>query len=113
MIFESYKIFVPSLTNEIFNKDFGMATNKFIDLKNENSRQSQFNKSLALIKESKDFNTINLSKLIDCYIDIANADEFIHENEVMLIQKAIEIWKLNIWVSKPTSGNRLQKETKS
>ena len=113
VIFESYKIFVPSLTNEIFNKDFGMATNKFIDLKNENSRQSQFNKSLALIKESKDFNNINLSKLIDCYIDIANADEFIHDNEVMLIQKAIEVWKLNIWVNKPTSGNRLQKETKS
>ena len=110
VIFESYKMFFPSLTNEIFTKDFGIATNRFIDLKDENKRQRQFDESLSLIKDSEDFNNKNLSRLINCYIDIANADDFIHENEVLLIQKAIEIWNLNISVNKPVSGNKLQIE---
>ena len=110
VIFESYKLFFPSLTNEIFNRDFGMATNRFIDLKNENKRQRQFDESLALIKDSEEFNNENLYRLINCYIDIANADDFIHENEVLLIQKAIEIWDLNLSVNKPVSGNKLQIE---
>ena len=108
VIFESYKMFFPSLTNEIFTKDFGIATNRFINLKDENKRQQQFDESLSLIRDSESFNNKNLSRLINCYVDIANADDFIHENEVLLIQKAIEIWDLNISVNKPVSGNKLQ-----
>ena len=108
VIFESYKMFFPSLTNEIFTKDFGIATNRFINLKDENKRQQQFDESLSLIRDSESFNNKNLSRLINCYVDIANADDFIHENEVLLIQKAIEIWDLNISVNKPVSGDKLQ-----
>ena len=108
VIFDSYKLFVPSLDNESFNKDFGATTNKFISLKNEDKRQTQFEDSLSVIKKSENLNRGNLIKLINCYVNIANADEFIHENEIMLIQNAIENWELKISVNKPKSGNKLE-----
>ena len=92
--------------NEIFNSDFGLTTSKFIDLKTEELRQKQFDKSLTNIKENFDNN--NLSQLIECYVDIANADDFIHENEVSLINRAIEVWNLDFKVGKPKSGKKLK-----
>ena len=106
IIFDSYKIFVPGLNNEIFNNDFGLTTSKFIDLKTEELRQMQFDKSLINIKENLDNN--NLSQLIECYVNIANADDFIHENEVILINHAIEKWNLDFKVDKPKSGKKLK-----
>jgi len=81
---------------------------RFINLKNEDKRQTQFEDSLSVIKESENLNRENLIQLINCYVNIANADEFIHENEVMLIQNAIENWELKISVNKPKSGNKLE-----
>ena len=106
IIFDSYKIFVPGLNNEIFNNDFGLTTSKFINLKTEELRQKQFDKSLINIKENLDNN--NLSQLIECYVNIANADDFIHENEVTLINHAIEKWNLDFKVDKPKSGKKLK-----
>ena len=107
-IFESYKIFVPDINNENFNRDFGMTTEKFIELKTEELRQGQFDDSLKKIKAKEEFDDKSLNTLINCYIDIANADDFIHENEVILIQHAIKIWGLDIIVEKPKSGDRLK-----
>ena len=107
-IFESYKIFVPDINNENFNRDFGMTTEKFIELKTEELRQGQFDDSLEKIKAKEEFDDKSLNTLINCYIDIANADDFIHENEVILIQHAIKIWGLDIIVEKPKSGDRLK-----
>ena len=109
-IFESYKIFVPKINNDGFNRDFGMTTEKFIQLETEESRQKQFDDSLSNVKEAKEYDDKSLNTLINCYIDIANADDFIHENEVTLIQHAIKIWGLDIVVNKPKSGERLQIE---
>ena len=109
-IFESYKIFVPKINNDGFNRDFGMTTEKFIQLETEESRQKQFDDSLSNVKEAEEYDDESLNTLINCYIDIANADDFIHENEVTLIQHAIKIWGLDIIVNKPKSGERLQIE---
>jgi len=49
-----------------------------------------------------------LHALLNSFIDIANADEFIHENEVMLIQDAVAIWELDLEIKKPKSGERLE-----
>ena len=106
-IFESYQKFIPNVDNDSFNKDFGITTEKFIDLKSEDSRQKQFDESLNTIYEDKHYNTRKLVDLVSCYVDIANADDFIHENEVVLIQRAINIWSLNIKVEKPKSGDKL------
>ena len=85
-----------------------MTTEKFIELKTEELRQQQFDDSLEKIKAKEEFDGESLDTLIKCYIDIANADDFIHENEVVLIQHAIKIWGLDIVVEKPKSGDRLK-----
>ena len=85
-----------------------MTTEKFIELKTEELRQGQFDDSLEKIKAKEEFDDKSLNTLINCYIDIANADDFIHENEVILIQHAIKIWGLDIIVEKPKSGDRLK-----
>ena len=107
-ILNSYKLFAPDINNEVFNRDFGMTTDKFIKLNTEEARQKQFDDSLDTIYDKEDFDTKTLEKLVDCYVDIANADEFIHENEVTLIQHAIKAWSLNLTIAKPKSGERLK-----
>ena len=107
-IFSSYKLFVPEIDNEMFNRDFGMTTDRFIDLKTEEARQKQFDESLDVIYSAEHFDDQTLIKLVDCYVDIANADDFIHENEVTLIQHAIKAWALDVTVEKPKSGEKLK-----
>jgi len=106
IIFDSYRIFVPKVNNEMFNNDFGLATSKFIDLKTEELRQKQFDKSLLNIKKSLADDDLN--QLVKCYVNIANADDFIHENEVLLIKQAIEKWDLDFRLEKPKSGKKLE-----
>ena len=106
-IFKSYNEFVVDVTNDSFDMDFGMTTEKFIELQNENDRQTQFDISLDKIKKDKSFTTEQLEKLISAYIDIANADDFIHDNEVTLIDQAIKSWELNVSIQKPKSGEKL------
>ena len=106
IIFDSYRIFVPKVNNEMFNNDFCLATSKFIDLKTEELRQKQFDKSLLNIKKSLADDDLN--QLVKCYVNIANADDFIHENEVLLIKQAIEKWDLDFRLEKPKSGKKLE-----
>ena len=49
-IFNSYKLFVPNVDNEIFNRDFGMTTERFIELNTEDARQVQFDDSLIKLQ---------------------------------------------------------------
>jgi len=107
-IYNSYKIFADGVDNESFNKDFGLTTEKFIDLKTEEARQGQFDESLDTINADDGFQNEELIKLIDCYVEIANADDFIHENEVTLIQHAIKAWDLDVSIEKPKSGEKLK-----
>ena len=107
VIYKSYSKFIPNVTNDSYNQDFGIATEKFISLQNEDARQVQFEDSLLKIKKDASTNTNKLKDLISAYIEIANADEFIHDNEVLLIRNAIEIWGLDLKISKPKSGEKL------
>ena len=108
MIFKSYSDFIEDVTDNSFNIDFGMTTNKFIELKTESSRQAYFDYSLLNLKETKQFKKAQLLEIIQAFINIANADDFIHEKEVILIQHAINIWELDASVNKPKSGKKLE-----
>ncbi|MFL2983093.1 MAG: hypothetical protein ACJZ12_01720 [Candidatus Neomarinimicrobiota bacterium] len=108
VVFDSYKLFIPDVDSERFNKDFGVTTDKFIKLETEEKRQKQFDESLEKINSDNSFDNEQLIKLINCYIDIANADEFIHDNEIVLIQHAINIWSLDITIEKPKTGKKLK-----
>ncbi len=85
-----------------------MTTERFIELNTEDARQTQFDDSLMKIADADNFDNAELEKLINCYVEIANADDFIHENEVTLIQHAIESWSMDIVVDKPKSGEKLK-----
>lgn len=108
VIFNSYKIFFPEIDNEKFNNDFGLTTSKFIELKTDDARKKQFDDSLIKIKNEPSLNENHLNQLIISYIDIANADDFIHDNEVLLIKIAIENWGLDLIINKPKSGQKLK-----
>ena len=108
MIFKSYSDFIDDVTDNSFNIDFGMTTNKFIELKTESSRQAYFDYSLLNLKETKQFKKTQLLEIIQAFINIANADDFIHEKEVILIKHAIDIWELDVRIDKPRSGKRLE-----
>jgi len=107
VIYENYGTLVKDVNEDRFNIDFGTATKKFIKLEKEDSRQSQYETSLENIKSSQK-ETNDLEKLITAFIEIANADEFIHENEIILIQNAINIWGLDIKINNPKSGENLK-----
>ena len=62
------------------------------------------------LKKTKEFKHKDLVKVINAYVDIANADDFIHEKEVTLIQHAINIWDLKLNINKPKSGKKLEIE---
>ena len=99
---------MKDVTNESFNSDFGLATEKFIGLENEESRQKQYENSLMNIKNSEETDSDQLLQLLHAFVEIANADEFIHENELLLIQNAVAIWELDVEINKPKSGDRLE-----
>ena len=107
VIYENFGELVQNVTEDSFNIDFGIATKKFLELKNEESRQQQYENSLLAIKDSE-AEPDQFRKLLTAFIDIANADEFIHENEVMLIQHAIDIWELDGGINDPKSDERLK-----
>jgi len=111
VIYDSFASFIPDMTNERYNADFGKATQKFIELETDSARHEQYEASLLSLESSDNFPKSQLEALIQMYIDIANADEFIHENEVLLIQTAIKVWGLDIVVNKPKSNDRLRIES--
>ena len=108
VIFDSYSNFISDVTNESYNQDFGIATTKFIELQNENARQKQFDKSLLTIKKDESITQEKLNDLINAFVNIANADDFIHENEVLLIKNALKIWGLSMSISKPRNSEKLK-----
>ncbi len=110
VIYDSYSKLIKNVSDNSFNIDFGMTTNKFIELNSEAARQAYYDYSLLNIKNEKKYNNDKLIELIQAYVNIANADDFIHEKEVTLIQHAINIWELNIIVNKPKSGKKLKIE---
>tara|TARA_S200000501_G_scaffold67635_2_gene59169 strand:- start:53974 stop:56223 length:2250 start_codon:yes stop_codon:yes gene_type:complete len=107
VIYENYGLLVKDVSEDSFNSDFGLAAKRFIELEKEESRQKQYENSLLNIKNI-DVDSDKLQRLLFAYIDIANADDFIHENEVILIQNAIDVWELQLTINKPKSGEKLK-----
>jgi hypothetical protein len=107
IIFDRFGQFVPNVSDDSFNSVFGITTQKFIELGNEDTRQNQFDQSIQTIFETHKDDSDYLINLIKAFVDIANADEFIHENEISLIQNAIQVLNLNIELNNPKSGEKL------
>ena len=107
-IFETFVRFAPDTDENLFNKFFKLATNKFIELQSDEKRENQYIVSLKLVKEEFSADDKKLIEIVQSFIEIANADEFIHENEILLINEAIKTWDIKRELTKDRNDNKLQ-----
>ena len=101
------KVMLPDVSDEEYNSMEAEVINKFIELGDECSRMDQYGTSLEALKGLFTSDE-DRYKVVKNLAYIARADDFIHENEVTLIQHAIESWSMDIVIDKPKSGEKLK-----
>ena len=106
-IYDTFKHFSTDMDENEFNIGFGVTTNRFIELGSEEAREKQDITSLQLVKQDFNKDDEKLIQVLNSFVDIANADEFIHENEISLINQAITEWELNVSLVKNDMDNKL------
>ena len=82
------KVMLPDVSDEEYNSMEAEVINKFIELGDENSRMGQYGTSLEALKElftSDD----DRYKVVKNLAYIARADDFIHENEMAMVEQAV------------------------
>ena len=82
------KVMLPDLSDDAYNQTEAEVIDKFIDLGDEAARTSQYSNSLAAIKDM--FTTDeDRYKVVKNLAYIARADDFIHDNEMAMIETAV------------------------
>jgi len=82
------KVMLPDVSDEEYNSMEAEVINKFIELGDENSRMGQYGTSLEALKglfTSDD----DRYKVVKNLAYIARADDFIHENEMAMVEQAV------------------------
>ena len=82
------KVMLPDVSDDAYNAMEAEVIDKFIDLGDEAARTNQYGASLEALKEMfpSDDDRYNVVKNL-AYI--ARADDFIHDNEMAMIEKAV------------------------
>lgn len=106
VILDTVKAMLPEISEDHFNALFIPTTQRYIKLQTPEAQTKQFIASLTALVRFFDEDKKKLYQLLDKFIDLANADSFVHENEVKLIKMAIKIWKLGGKIEKD-SNDRL------
>ena len=101
------KVMLPDVSDEEYNSMEAEVINKFIELGDESSRMDQYGTSLEALKGLFTSDE-DRYKVVKNLAYIARADDFIHENEVILVKQAIEKWDLDFKLKKPKSGRKLE-----
>ena len=82
------KVMLPDVSDEEYNSMEAEVINKFIELGDESSRMGQYGTSLealkGLFKSDED-----RYKVVKNLAYIARADDFIHENEMAMVEQAV------------------------
>ena len=82
------KVMLPDVSDEEYNAMEAEVINKFIELGDESSRMEQYGNSLSSLKDlftSDD----DRYKVVKNLAYIARADDFIHENEMAMVEQAV------------------------
>ena len=82
------KVMLPDVSDEEYNVMEAEVINKFIELGDESSRMEQYGNSLSSLKglfTSDD----DRYKVVKNLAYIARADDFIHENEMAMVEQAV------------------------
>ena len=82
------KVMLPNVSDDEYNQMEAEVIDKFIDLGDEESRMNQYGVSLEALKDvfSSDEDRY---KVVKNLAYIARADDFIHENEMAMVEKAV------------------------
>tara|TARA_B100001250_G_scaffold390565_1_gene390653 strand:- start:291 stop:719 length:429 start_codon:yes stop_codon:yes gene_type:complete len=82
------KVMLPNVSDDEYNKIEAEVIDKFIDLGDEASRTSQYGTSLGALK-SLFTSDEDRFKVVKNLAYIARADDFIHENEMAMVEQAV------------------------
>tara|TARA_B100001996_G_C18433170_1_gene505363 strand:- start:60 stop:488 length:429 start_codon:yes stop_codon:yes gene_type:complete len=82
------KVMLPNVSDDEYNKIEAEVIDKFIDLGDEASRTSQYGTSLSALK-SLFTSDEDRFKVVKNLAYIARADDFIHENEMAMVEQAV------------------------
>jgi len=84
------KVMLPDLSDDAYNQIEAEVIDKFIDLGDEAARTSQYSDSLTALKDL--FTTDDdRYKVVKNLAYIARADDFIHDNEMTMIETAVSV----------------------
>ena len=82
------KVMLPNVSDDEYNQMEAEVIDKFIDLGDEDARMKQYGVSLDALKDV--FTTDeDRYKVVKNLAYIARADDFIHENEMAMVEKAV------------------------
>ena len=82
------KVMLPDVSDEEYNSMEAEVINKFIELGDESSRMDQNGKSLEALKGLFTSDE-DRYKVVKNLAYIARADDFIHENEMAMVEQAV------------------------
>ena len=82
------KVMLPNVSDDKYNAIEAEVIDKFIDLGDEASRTTQYGTSLSALK-SLFTSDEDRFKVVKNLAYIARADEFIHENEMAMVEQAV------------------------
>ncbi|MFL2998803.1 MAG: TerB family tellurite resistance protein [Candidatus Neomarinimicrobiota bacterium] len=82
------KVMLPNVSDDEYNAVEAEVIDKFIDLGDEASRTTQYGTSLSALK-SLFTSDEDRFKVVKNLAYIARADEFIHENEMAMVEQAV------------------------
>ena len=82
------KVMLPDVSDEEYNAMEAEVINKFIELGDEDARMNQYGSSLEALKSlfTSDEDRYKVVKNLAC---IARADDFIHDNEMAMVEQAV------------------------
>ena len=82
------KVMLPDVSDEEYNSMEAEVINKFIELGDESSRMDQYGASLETLKGLFTSDE-DRYKVVKNLAYIARADDFIHENEMAMVEQAV------------------------
>ena len=82
------KVMLPDVSDEEYNSMEAEVINKFIELGDESSRMGQYGTSLEALKGLFTSDE-DRYKVVKNLAYIARADDFIHENEMAMVEQAV------------------------
>tara|TARA_B100001029_G_scaffold179470_1_gene189111 strand:+ start:2030 stop:2464 length:435 start_codon:yes stop_codon:yes gene_type:complete len=101
------KVMLPNVSDDDYQTMEDAVLEKFVSLGSDDARKEQYKLSLGAVHSKYDGDDESLFKVVKNLAYIARADDDIHENEVELIETAVNEWKMKDKISLMNTGSSL------